>query len=272
MNEKAKILDDKIKAEKVTHDLGQESAKISALKSGNIDKYEYLTGQEIIPTGQAADLAHAKFEYSPLGKAFEKQVKTIKEQGEKQVKAIENTLMPIQQRTNTDYSHLPPNQLKKAMEDRYRQIQNLESQIEGDLKYDKNHNLEGVARGPVLIREIFLDNVSLDEAEAEQSRLTGKLANLKRGAPKKPEKIQLKERYMRNAGHVLDSREKVLKAFRSGLFPTKEGGKKEAMAEMEKIIDPLIEESNDDPEKTIVADPDMPPLESDEEETPEKQG
>ena len=272
MNVKAKVLDDKIKEERVTHDLGQESAKISALKSGNIDKYEYLTGQEVIPTGKEADLAHAKFEYSPLGKAFEKQVKTIKEQGEKQVKAIENTLVPMQQKPSTDYSHLPPNQLKKAMEDRYREIQNLEGQIEGNLKYDKKHTLEDVSRGPVLIRNIYLGNKSLEEAEAEQSKLIGKLANLKKGTPKNPEKIQQKEMYMRNAGHVLDSREKVLKAFRSGLFPTKEGGKKETMAEMEKIMEPLIEEPNDDPEKTIVADPDMPPLESDEEETLAKQG
>ena len=70
MDAKAKILDDKIKAEKVAHDLGQESAKISALKSGNIDKYEDLPDQEVIPTGAEASLAHAKFEYSPLGKAF----------------------------------------------------------------------------------------------------------------------------------------------------------------------------------------------------------
>ena len=117
-----------------------------------------------------------------------------------------------------------------------------------------------------------MGNKSLERAEAEQSNLIDKLTNLKKGAPKDPKKIQRKEMYMRNAGHVLDSREKVLKAFRSGLFPTKEGGKKETMAEMEKIMEPLIEEPNDDPDKTIVADPDMPPLESDEEETPAKQG
>ena len=56
------------------------------------------------------------------------------------------------------------------------------------------------------------------------------------------------------------------------MFPTKEGGKKETMTEMEKIMKPLIEEPNDDLEKTIVADLDMPPLESDEEETLAKEG
>ena len=253
MDAKSKILDDKIKAEKVTHDLGQESAKISALKSGNIDKYEYLTGQEVIPTGQAAALAHAKFEYSPLGKAFEKQVKTIKEQGEKQVKAIENSLVPIQERPKTDFSHLPPNQIRKAMEDRYREIQNLEGQIEGDLKYSEEHDLSGVMSGPVLIRELYLGNTSLHEAEAEQSKLLGKLSNLKKGRATKSDTIQRKERYKRDVGFRLDSREKVLNAFKSGLFPTKERGEKEVVTEMEKIISPT-RESEDDPDVTIISD------------------
>ena len=78
-----KILDDKIKAEKIAHDLGKEAAKISALKSGNIRKYQYLTDQEIIPSGREEALSMARFEYSPLGKALEKQTKTIQEESKK---------------------------------------------------------------------------------------------------------------------------------------------------------------------------------------------
>ena len=54
--------------------------KISALSSGKIDKYEYLTGEEILPSNQEQIIEQAKFTYSPLGKAFEKQAKTIKDQ------------------------------------------------------------------------------------------------------------------------------------------------------------------------------------------------
>ena len=68
--------------------MGKESAKISALKSGNIDKYQYLTDQEIIPSGREAALSMARFEYSPLGKALEKQTKTIQEESKKQVEAL----------------------------------------------------------------------------------------------------------------------------------------------------------------------------------------
>ena len=64
--------------------------KLSALSSGKIDKYEYLTGEEILPSNQQQTIQQAKFAYSPLGKAFEKQTKTIEDQGKKQVKAIQD--------------------------------------------------------------------------------------------------------------------------------------------------------------------------------------
>ena len=53
----------------------QKTAKISALSSGKIDKYEYLTGKEILPSNQQQIIDQAKFTYSPLGKAFENQIK-----------------------------------------------------------------------------------------------------------------------------------------------------------------------------------------------------
>ena len=57
--------------------------------SGKIDKYEYLTGEEILPAGKQQIIEQAKFTYSPLGKAFQKQTKTIEDQREKQIKAIQ---------------------------------------------------------------------------------------------------------------------------------------------------------------------------------------
>ena len=68
----------------------REAAKISALSPGKIDKYEYLTGEEILRSNQQQIIQQAKFTYSPLGKAFEKQIKTIEDQGKKQVKAIQD--------------------------------------------------------------------------------------------------------------------------------------------------------------------------------------
>ena len=55
--------------------INREAAKILALSSGKIHKFEYLTGGDILPSNQQQLIEQAKFIYSPLGKAFEKQKK-----------------------------------------------------------------------------------------------------------------------------------------------------------------------------------------------------
>ena len=67
-------IEDQIKDEKLQYDINREATKMSALSSGKLDKYEYLTGEEIIPSNQQKIIQQAKFNYSPLGKAL---VKTI---------------------------------------------------------------------------------------------------------------------------------------------------------------------------------------------------
>ena len=71
-------IDDKIRDKKLQYDINREAAKISALSSGKIDKYEYLTGEEILPFNQRQIIEQATFVYSPLVKALEKQVDPIK--------------------------------------------------------------------------------------------------------------------------------------------------------------------------------------------------
>ena len=96
-------IEDQIKDEKLQYDINREAAKISTLSSGKLDKYEYLTGEEILPSNQQQIIQEAKFNYSPLGKVFEKQRKTIEDQGEKQVKSIQdNQLVNIK---NYDYKN-----------------------------------------------------------------------------------------------------------------------------------------------------------------------
>ena len=83
-------IEDQIKDGKLQYDINREAAKISALLSGKIDKYEHLTGEEILPSNQQQIIEQAKFTYFPLGKALEKQTKTIEDKGEKQIKAIQD--------------------------------------------------------------------------------------------------------------------------------------------------------------------------------------
>ena len=94
------IINDQIRDEKLQYDIDREAAKTSVLSSGKIDKYEDLTGEGILPSNQQQITEQAKFTYSPLGKAFEKQIKTIEDQGQKQVE------------------HLKPKEQTKAIEDK----------------------------------------------------------------------------------------------------------------------------------------------------------
>ena len=90
-------IEDQIKDEKLQYDINREAAKISALSSGKTDKYEYLTGEEILPSNQQQIIQQAKFNYSPLGKVFEKQIKTNK------VKAIQDNKQLANINKNDDY-------------------------------------------------------------------------------------------------------------------------------------------------------------------------
>ena len=94
-------INDQIRDEKLQYDINREAAKISALSSGKIHKYEYLTGEDILPSNQQEIIEQARFTYSPLGKAFEIQIKTIEDQAEKQVDAL-NTLKSNSQLTIED--------------------------------------------------------------------------------------------------------------------------------------------------------------------------
>ena len=130
LTEQINILDDKIKANQAQYALDREAAKISALSSGELEKYEYLTGEDL---GYIPDvIKKAKFEYSPFGKVFNKglderhkkegvlkrlkntegknkdQLAAIKEQGEKQLDATEK-----QREKNLEALNKEEKQLKK---------------------------------------------------------------------------------------------------------------------------------------------------------------
>ena len=66
-------IDNKFTDEKLKYNINRKATKISALSSGKIDKYEYLTGEEILPSNRKQIIEEAKFTYSPLRRALEKQ-------------------------------------------------------------------------------------------------------------------------------------------------------------------------------------------------------
>ena len=56
-------IDDQIRDENLQYYINREAAKISVLSSGKVDKYEYLTGEEILPSNKKQIIEQAKFTY-----------------------------------------------------------------------------------------------------------------------------------------------------------------------------------------------------------------
>ena len=128
--------EDQIRDEKLQYHINREVPKISALSSDKIDKYEYVTGKEILPSNQQQIIEQAKFTYSPLGKAFQKQTKTIEDQGEKQTKAIQDK-RPIKSIEKFTYDiNDSPIVLKekeiynKLTEESFEKINNLDKKVD----------------------------------------------------------------------------------------------------------------------------------------------
>ena len=70
-----------IRLEIKNYDMILIGTQLSALSSDKLHKYEYLTGEDILPSNQQEIIEQARFTYSLLGKAFEKQMKTIEDLG-----------------------------------------------------------------------------------------------------------------------------------------------------------------------------------------------
>ena len=94
VTDQIKILNRKIMQNEAQYDLDRKAAKISALSSNNLDKYEYLTGEDL--GLKPSSIEQSKFEYSPLHKIFnmwlekEEEEEDKKEGLFKKLKNIEN--------------------------------------------------------------------------------------------------------------------------------------------------------------------------------------
>ena len=165
-------IEDKIKDEKLQYDINREAAKISALSSGKIDKYEYLTGEEILPSNQQQIIEQAHFTYSPLGKAFEKQTKTIEDQGEKQIKLLLSKGREI---------------FKDIYNKRLDKIEELNNKIDhNNLKYvdissGDEYSFDKLDDPLVLLNDIKKGKISLEEAKNQQQNYYNSLNKIRRG-------------------------------------------------------------------------------------------
>ena len=84
-------INDQIGDEKLQYDINRKATEVSDLSSGKIDKYKYLTGKQILPYNQNQIIEQTKFTYSPLGKPFEKQIKTFEDLRKKKSSSFKRT-------------------------------------------------------------------------------------------------------------------------------------------------------------------------------------
>ena len=170
---------DQIRDEKLQYCINREDAKISALSSNKIGKYEYLTGEEILPSNQKQIIEQAKFTYSPLGKAFEKQIKTIEDKGQKQIDALES-LKPKEQTKSIEEIFLEgydsveiKNELNKIKE--YEKKVNRDNMIYYSSKEPFDFRMFKTIRS--FGDDIYSSKITINEADQEQSDLVEYILN-----------------------------------------------------------------------------------------------
>ena len=214
-------IEDQINDEKLQYDINREAAKISALSSGKLDKYEYLTGEEILPSNQQQIIQQAKFNYSPLGKAIEKQIKTIKDQGEKQVVALES-LKDSDKKLPSIKDFVSIKNLDSEIINEIKRIEEIEKKVDRDKMFYKSTNKTYDFRNFKTIRafgnEIKNNVISLDTANIEQVSLLSYINDFIKTRPRDPEKKRLKADILNSATLLVQGREAVLTAFKSGIF------------------------------------------------------
>ena len=144
------------------------------------NKYEYLTGNEILPSNQQQIIEQAKFTYSPLGKAFEKQIKTIEDQGQKQVEALNTFKSDNEKLTIEDVipkSALNNDEAKKELD----KIKEIEKTIDREkLVYrasEYTYNFRNFQTIKTFGRDSYEGEITLKEADEDQSNLLNEIRN-----------------------------------------------------------------------------------------------
>ena len=193
-------IEDQIKDEKLQYDINRQAAKISALSSGKIDKYEYLTGEEILPSNQQQIIQQAKFNYSLLEKAIEKQIKTIEGQGEKQIKTIQDNKKQL---TNTKEvaikNIVPENILNDEAKKETEKISEIEKTVDREkLVYRASAFTYSFRTIRTFGRDIYHGEITFKEADEDQASLLNEIMNFRdKTKPQDEEKNQKKKMFLK---------------------------------------------------------------------------
>ena len=208
-------IDDQIRDGKLQYDINREAAKISALPSNKIHKYEYLTGEDILPVNRQQIIEQARFTYSPLGKSFEKQINTIKDQGEKQIEALESLKKKeITSESDDNNTSITKEVYDKILEERMNEILKIRKKIDYDnLIYNFKGNTDPINiakfEGPIYIYDDMKNGkTTLQQIEKQQKDFKKELNEITSENPKHKSDDQLY--IIENIKNLYNSRQKVI--------------------------------------------------------------
>ena len=240
VNDQIKILDRKIMQNEAQYDLDRKAAKISALPSNNLDKYEYLTGEDL--GLKPSTIEQAKFEYSPLGKIFNKgldkddkkeglfkRLKNIEDKNEKQLKAIEDK---NEKQLDTNSKSLKSisyfSQLSTKAKELFEKIKKEKNDIDLEkfvcvTTFGTLCHFNKFKPSQDMASSIYKNKKLLKDAENKQSEIKILLNKLRKYNPTKLKKIKAKEETLSEAEKLLNNRQKVTDAFKTGIFPYTDG-------------------------------------------------
>ena len=171
-------INDQIKDKKLQYDINREAAKVSALSSGKIHKYQYLTGEDILPSSNQQIIEQARLTYSPLGKAFDKQIKTIEDQGKKQVDALNTLNLIIMKTLQIKNENIIPKRAFASDEakEEINRILKVEKNVDREKlvydsgKYTYDFRMFNTIR--TFAEDLYEGKITLEEADEDQSDLT----------------------------------------------------------------------------------------------------
>ena len=256
LTEHVKILDDKIRANKAQYDRDRQAAKIYALSSGELEKYEYLTGENL---GYKPDVVQkAKFEYSPLGQVFnkgldtsdkkegllkklkniegknEQQLEAIRNQGERQLEAIRDfsvTSSPKEIKFSGE-----ENEEQKALINEIKVIDRKSSSKSFAMVHPnkKLYDFNMFKSLGQFASHIYNNFITIKDAKEEQDELVSKIRDLTEYIVRIQERVKQKQKILKNVKQLFETRDKIIDSFQNGVFPAPKNVQEKQIEEEEK--------------------------------------
>ena len=209
------------------YDLDRKAAKISSLSFNNLDKYEYLIGEEL--GLKPSTVEQAKFEYSPLGKIFNKglkeekdkkegllkRLKNIEDKNEEQLKAIKDKASESIKEV-TDFVKEPLSLEAKQLIEENRAI--LKEVDYRKLKIRGDYDFSDYKTFKELFRDFYYKKITIDKVERKQDEFNAIIGVLEDYTPRNNKYIEAKNKFLNNVKNVYEGREKLLKGFKMEYF------------------------------------------------------